>query len=94
MIAQYRLEISNQLTTPGLQREMNDFQAEAEVRFKSALSHIYKLERKLVAVYQSFEKTLGIEGLHPRKIHTRYLFEGFARIQEKSTNSMLKGYRW
>jgi hypothetical protein len=86
LIAQYRLEISNQLTTPGLQREMNDFQTEAEVRFKSALSHIYKLERKLEAVYQSFEKILGIEGLNPRKIHPDiYLkaLDGFKRKHEQ-----------
>ena len=69
MIAQYRFEISNQLTTPGLQREMNDFRAVAVDRFKNALSHIVNLEKKLVHVYESVERILGVDGLQPRKLH-------------------------
>ena len=83
MIARYRLEISNQLTTPGLQREMNDFQAVAVDRFKEALTHVSNLEKKLDKVYSNVEDILSIKGLKPRKIHPEVYLSALQNYKDK-----------
>ncbi|MEM7193656.1 MAG: dynamin family protein [Pseudomonadota bacterium] len=83
MIARYRLEISNQLTTPGLQREMNDFQEVAVDRFKEALSHISRLEQKLQKVFDSVENILGVKGLKPRRVRPEVYLNALQNFREK-----------
>ena len=81
MIASYRYEISSQLTTSGLQREMNDFQSVAENRFRLALSYIILLERNIFRNYRKIEQLFGITGLTPRKIGAESFIESFSQIQ-------------
>ena len=83
LIARYRLEISNQLTTTGLRREMNDFQNEAVEKFQKAISHVATLERKLGKLYRRVEDILEIEGLSPRKIHPELYLESLKKYNEK-----------
>ena len=85
LIARYRLEISNQLTTSGLQREMNEFQSEAVDRFKSAIIHIFKLQKKLNMLYQKIEEILEIKGLTPRKIHPEIYLDSLKKYNDKHT---------
>ncbi len=85
LIARYRLEISNQLTTTGLQREMNDFQAQAVGKFQHAISHIALLEKKLGKLYGRVEKILEITGLSPRKIHPELYLQSLQKYNEKHT---------
>ena len=82
MINSYRYEISSQLTTSGLQREMNDFQTVAADRFKLALSYIVRLERRISKTYQKVESILEIEGLTPRKIEPETFIESLKKFQE------------
>ena len=81
MIASYRYEISNQFTTSGLQREMNDFQSVAEDRFKLALSYIILLERKISQVYRKVERLLDTVGLTPRKIEPETFIASLKHFQ-------------
>jgi hypothetical protein len=83
LIARYRLEISNQLTTTGLQREMNDFQSQAVEKFQKAISHVATLEIKLGKLYRRVEDILEIEGLSPRKIHPELYLESLKKYNEK-----------
>ena len=69
LIARYKLKISKQLTTPGLQQEMQDFQSQAIKKFQSALTHMDSLKSKLVTLFGSVEEILEIKGLEPRIIH-------------------------
>ena len=85
LIARYRLEISNQLTTTGLQREMNDFQAQAVGKFQHAISHIVLLEKKLGQLYGRVEEILEITGLSPRKIHPELYLQSLQKYNEKHT---------
>ena len=90
LIARYRLEISNQLTTTGLQREMNQFQSEAVDRFKSAIVHIFELQKKLDILYQKVEEILEIKGLTPRKIHPEIYLDTLQKYSDKH-NEYTKG---
>jgi len=90
LIARYRLEISNQLTTTGLQREMNEFQSEAVDRFKSAIVHIFELQKKLNLLYQKVEEILEIKGLTPRKIHPEIYLVSLQKYTDKH-NKYAKG---
>jgi len=81
MIASYRYEISNQLTTPGLQREMNDFHAVAVDRFQMAMSYVIKLEKKIIRTFQKVEKVLGVTGLNPRKIEPQLYIDSLKKFQ-------------
>ena len=81
MIASYRYEISNQLTTPGLQREMNDFQAVAVDRFQMALSYVIRLQKKIIKTFADVETILGVEGLTARKIDPDMYVESLKRFQ-------------
>jgi hypothetical protein len=83
LIARYRLEISNQLTTTGLQREMNEFQSEAVDRFKSAIVHIFELQKKLNLLYQKVEEILEIKGLTPRQIHPEIYLVSLQKYNDK-----------
>ena len=83
LIARYRLEISNQLTTSGLQREMNEFQLAAVDKFKSALVHITNLETKLFALFQNVENILETRGLKPRTIHPVVYLRTLEKYEEK-----------
>jgi hypothetical protein len=82
MIANYRLEISNQLTTPGLQREMNQFQLQAVEKFNNALSYITSLEYKLNQLYRNIEEILDTNGLKPRKVHPEIYLESLRKYSE------------
>ncbi|MGI9319138.1 MAG: hypothetical protein ACR2QW_17565, partial [bacterium] len=81
MIASYKYEISNQLTTPGLQREMNDFHIAAIDRFKKALSYVIRLEKKIGKTFKEVEKTLDVEGLKVRKIDPDIYIESLKKFQ-------------
>lgn len=81
MIASYRYEISNQLTTPGLQREMNDFHVSAIERFKKALSYMIRLEKKVGHTFKEVEKTLGVDGLTVRKIDPEIYIDSLKKFQ-------------
>ncbi len=85
LIAKYRLEMSNQLTTPGLQREMNQFQEEAVEKFNQALAHISNLEIKVIQLYKRIEAILDTEGLKPRKIHPEVYLESLSAYSESHT---------
>ena len=85
LIARYRLEISNQLTTTGLQREMNDFQLEAVEKFKGAISHISNLESELDTLYHKVEDILEIKGLSPRRVHPEIYLDTLQKYNEKHT---------
>ncbi len=82
MIASYRYEISNQLTTPGLQREMNDFHAVAVERFQMALSHVIRLQRKIARTFTTVENILDVQGLTPRKFEPNIYIDSLKRFQE------------
>jgi hypothetical protein len=81
MIASYRYEISNQLTTPGLQREMNDFHAVAVERFQMALSYIIRLEQKIGRVFREVEQTLNVKGLTARRVDPEIYIESLKKFQ-------------
>ncbi|MGB5708993.1 MAG: dynamin family protein [Arenicellales bacterium] len=81
MIASYRYEISNQLTTPGLQREMNDFHVAAIERFKKALSYMIRLEKKISHTFKEVEKTLDVDGLTVRKIDPEIYIDSLKKFQ-------------
>lgn len=81
MIASYRYEISNQLTTPGLQREMNDFHGVAVERFQMALSYIIRLERKIGRVFREVEEILNVSGLTARKIEPDIYIDSLKKFQ-------------
>lgn len=81
MIASYRYEISNQLTTPGLQREMNDFHVAAIERFRKALSYVIRLEKKIGKTFKEVEKTLEVEDLKVRKIDPDIYIESLKKFQ-------------
>ena len=81
MIASYRYEISNQLTTPGLQREMNDFHAVAVDRFQMALSYVIRLQKKIIKTFEDVEGILGVDGLTARKIEPQMYLESLKRFQ-------------
>lgn len=83
LIARYRFEISNQLTSTGLQREMNEFQLQAVVQFKSALAHISNLEIKLIRLYKIIENILETQGLKPRKIHPSVYLDSLKAYSNK-----------
>lgn len=85
LIARYRLEISNQLTTSGLRREMDEFQSQAVERFKDAISHIFALDKKLNALYDEVEQILEIKGLMPRKIHPEIYLKSLQKYSDKHT---------
>lgn len=81
MIASYRYEISNQLTTPGLQREMNDFHGVAVERFQMALSYVIRLERRISRTYREVEDILDLTGLKPRRIDTEIYLDSLKSFQ-------------
>lgn len=81
MIASYRYEISNQLTTPGLQREMNDFHAVAVDRFQMALAYVVRLEKKIKRTFTDVEQILDVSGLKPRKIEPEIYIEMLRKLQ-------------
>lgn len=81
MIASYRFEISNQLTTPGLQREMNDFHAVAVERFQMSLSFVIKLEKKVARTFKDVEGILDVSGLTPRKIEPEIYIDLLRKLQ-------------
>ncbi len=81
MIASYRYEISNQMTTPGLQREMNDFHAVAVERFQMALSYIIRLERKIGRVFREVEEVLDVNGLSARRIEPDIYIDSLKKLQ-------------
>ena len=83
LIARYRFEIGSQLTTSGLQREMNEFQLEAVEKFERSLIHIATLEAKLVKLYKRVEEILEIKGLSPRKIHPKIYLDALTTYREK-----------
>jgi hypothetical protein len=81
MIASYRYEISNQLTTPGLQREMNDFHAVAIDRFQVALSYVLRLQQKIEKTFVVVEKILNVDGLTARKFEPHIYIDALKNFQ-------------
>ncbi len=81
MIASYRYEISNQLTTPGLQREMNDFHAASIDRFQKALSYVLRLQQKIEKTFVVVEKILNVEGLTARKFEPHIYIDSLKKFQ-------------
>ncbi len=83
LIARYRFEISNQLTTTGLQREMNDFQSQSVEKFTDALNQISILESKLVNLYKKVEGIMETKGLKPRPIHPTVYMDALKVLNDK-----------
>jgi len=83
LIAEYRFAISNRLTPPGLQREMNLFQSHAVEQFKDALQTVTNLEFKITTLYQFVEDILDVKGLGPRKLYPQIYLKALRQHQEK-----------
>ena len=83
LIARYRFEISNKLTSTGLQKEMNQFQLEAVEKFTGALSNITRLEGDLIRLFSRVESIIETEGLHPRKIHPHIYLESLKKYNDE-----------
>jgi len=83
LIARYRFEISNKLTSTGLIKEMNQFQMEAVYKFTGALSNITRLERDLIRLFNRVESIIESKGMQPRKIHPIIYLDALKKYNEE-----------
>ncbi len=68
VIALYRLEIGNQLTSAGIMREMEQFHVDVSRRYEMALYYISRLEKKVTRIFDSMQGVLAINGLSARRL--------------------------
>ena len=90
LIARYHLEANNQLTTTGLQQDMQDFQYQAITQFQSALTHITSLETRLGELYRKIENILNVSGLFIRNMHMDVYLDTLQKLSTPLTGYSAK----